>query len=286
MKRLIILGTADSVFNVPYDDEGYEIWGVGTVTSKQEIKRLDRIVEVHSKKIVMGLKDKGHLYGRFHCPVYVRDVNELKDIITNAVQFPKDEIIKFFGTDYFTNTVGWMLALALYEGYTDITLMGVHMSQENEYAWEKPNAEYWIGRAKERGCRVRIPEDSSIMKQYFLYGFEDPPVNWHQIVSKKLYLERQLKETVQNYVTYAHLSAQLQGGKAIIDKVLSSKFMGIDKDEYYYFEKDEIDNLKTSIYDKYNDKHEKFYEKMEEYKALFNELVGCQKMIELNEEYL
>ncbi|GAH17921.1 unnamed protein product, partial [marine sediment metagenome] len=44
---------------------------------------------------------------------------------TDLDNYPGDEIINYFGTDFFTNTIDYMLALAIYKGATEIKMYGV-----------------------------------------------------------------------------------------------------------------------------------------------------------------
>lgn len=68
--------------------------------------------------------------------------------------YPIDTIIKFFNTDYFSNTVDYAIALAIYKGYTEIGLYGINMLRGSEYAYQKAGVEFWIGQAMGRGIKV------------------------------------------------------------------------------------------------------------------------------------
>jgi hypothetical protein len=95
----------------------------------------------------------------------------------DLTNYPLDHIVKFFGTDYFSNTVDYALALAIYEGFTEIDLYGVNMSYGGEYFWEKPGVEFWVGMALGRGIKVTVHgEKSTIMKTRdgLLYGYGTP----------------------------------------------------------------------------------------------------------------
>jgi len=87
--------------------------------------------------------------------------------------YPLKEIIEYFGTDYFSNTVDYAIALALYEGFTEIDLYGVNLSCLSEYIYLKAGVEYWIGRAQGMGAKVRAYGESSVLKTKDgkLYGY-------------------------------------------------------------------------------------------------------------------
>jgi hypothetical protein len=96
---------------------------------------------------------------------------------TDLTNYPLQEVINYFGVDYFTNTVDFALALAIYEGFTEIDLYGVNMVFGSEYEFEKAGVEYWIGQAMGRGINVHVFGDtSSILKTRdgLLYGYGTP----------------------------------------------------------------------------------------------------------------
>lgn len=88
--------------------------------------------------------------------------------------YPIDTIIKIFKTDYFSNTVDYALALAIYKGFTEIGLYGINMLSGSEYAYQKPGVEFWIGQAMGRGITVTNHSPiSTILKTRdgLLYGY-------------------------------------------------------------------------------------------------------------------
>ena len=92
--------------------------------------------------------------------------------VPNAVLFPLDDMVKMFG-DYFTNSISYMLALAIAEGFSEIWVLGVDMAVDTEYHWQRPSCEYFIGLARGRGIRVMLPDECDLLKTRFLYGFHE-----------------------------------------------------------------------------------------------------------------
>jgi hypothetical protein len=76
--------------------------------------------------------------------------------------FPLEDLKDFFslnngGTlDYFGNSIDYMLAYAIYQGYDHIHTYGVNMCYGTEYVWEKPATTFWIGLALGLGLKVSI----------------------------------------------------------------------------------------------------------------------------------
>lgn len=74
---------------------------------------------------------------------------------------------------YFTNHLAWMMALAFSEGVTTIGLFGINYGHETEYATQRGCAEYWLGRAAERGIHLVIPEACTLLAEpKSLYGYD------------------------------------------------------------------------------------------------------------------
>jgi hypothetical protein len=95
----------------------------------------------------------------------------------DLTNYPIKEVVSYFGVDYFTNTVDYALALAIYEGFTEIDLYGVNMAWESEYEFEKPGVEFWTGQAMGRGIKVTVfGRESTILKTRdgLLYGYGKP----------------------------------------------------------------------------------------------------------------
>jgi len=185
-KRLAIVGFADSKKDAPYDDPSWEIWGLNDLHNS--IPRWTRWFDIHTfdninedVKLGRSPADKCGIGGlaRLSCPVYMQD--KIPEV-PNSVKFPLEEILETFkgrsGERYFTNSVSYMIAYALYEGlvsgrqWDEIHIYGVDMAVGVEYIAQRPSCEYWIGIAEGMGVKVFIPVASDLNKCAFLYGFE------------------------------------------------------------------------------------------------------------------
>lgn len=91
--------------------------------------------------------------------------------------YPLRQVMETLDVDYFSNTVDYAIALAIYEGYRDIHLWGVNMELHGEYAYQKPGVDFWCGYALGAGARVTIHGVwSRIMRtrDSLLYGYGVP----------------------------------------------------------------------------------------------------------------
>lgn len=101
--------------------------------------------------------------------------------VPGTVQYPFVDIMDSFGENrkhvrYFTNSFGYMVALAIFMGYKEIAIYGFEMSSDEEYANQKPNAEFWIGIAIGRGIKLTLTEGTHLLGgREKLYGYEKMP---------------------------------------------------------------------------------------------------------------
>jgi hypothetical protein len=75
--------------------------------------------------------------------------------------------------DYFTNSISYMLAMAIDEGYQVIHVYGVDMAQDTEYGTQRPSCEFFLGVAVGRGIQIYVPKTSDLLKVRWMYGYED-----------------------------------------------------------------------------------------------------------------
>lgn len=77
-------------------------------------------------------------------------------------------------TDYFTNSISFMIAYAIREGATHIDMYGCNMQAGSEYAFQKPCVEYWIGYARGRGVEVNLSGSTNLMQSGDgnIYGYD------------------------------------------------------------------------------------------------------------------
>lgn len=190
-KKIAIVAKAPSTRDLaPYDDPDWEIWGLGDQampTYPNPVKKWDRWFEIHDldsgfqrwrQDYVEWLKQD---HGK---PLYINAPNPE---VPSAVVYPRREIFAYFDqflknqdgepVHYFTNSISWMLALAIYEGATEIGIYGVDMAQHgvglrSEYAYQRPSVELWLGIAAGKGIKVTIPKESDLCKTPHLYGYD------------------------------------------------------------------------------------------------------------------
>jgi len=126
--RVAIVGFTPSKALAPYNDQDFEFWGLNALYVHEgeiPIGRFTRWFDVHDMTAVNA--ERVGKYRTLPCPVYLQDVVAG---MPNSVKFPKAEIEAQFGSGYFTNSISWMIGMALMMGYKTIAVYGVDMAQD------------------------------------------------------------------------------------------------------------------------------------------------------------
>lgn len=185
VRKIALYGSHPStLMDAPWGDPSWEHWGHSSSRSWYR-RPMDRYFDLHPKACwtMYGKKHQSYLkwLKRNTVPIYMQ---EQWEEVPAAVKYPKGQILQEFGGSrpYFTNHVAWMIALAMTEGVTHIGLWGINYSSESEYARQRGSAEYWLGRAEERGIRVVLPEQCSLLREpALLYGYESHDLKTGQL---------------------------------------------------------------------------------------------------------
>jgi len=166
MKEVILLAMGDTGYQCPYDGE---VWGVNKGFKKA--RKLDKLFMTDTRYDAWGderfdLKRLKEL----ECPIV--SLHSFKDVKT--VRYPYKQIVERFGTEFFTCSICYMIAYALYKGYRSIRMYGVDMITKSEYRLEKGGVEFWVGMAKGMGVNVEISRGSAVCQTMtgVPYGFK------------------------------------------------------------------------------------------------------------------
>ena len=204
MKRLCILGTAQTLKEAPINED-YEFWALNDMYKVVPVERISRWFEIHRWDMVETKTQHIQVLSQLSIPIYMQ---EQHPEIPTSVKYPLETLIEHFGRRFFNSTIDYMIALAIYEGYKDISIYGVHMSYMEEYGEQRPSCLYWLGVAEGKGIKIHIPDDSDLLKSYWLYGYEDKKRKDLEIKgnARLKELERQAAEFQKNY--YLSLGAK------------------------------------------------------------------------------
>lgn len=184
-RRVLISGFAETTRDVANrQPKEVEIWALNRCYTF--LKRWDRWYEVHEPELYTGqsgLREPDYLetLRKTKGPVYM--LNPWAEL-PQARQYPYKEICARF-RDYFTNSIGYMLAHAAYEHVTgnpigELLICGVDMSAYSEYSEQRPCVEYWMGVVEGLGIKLTIPAASPLLKAAVTYGHRNRSVLWGQ----------------------------------------------------------------------------------------------------------
>ena len=170
-KKVAMVGFAsNSLHQVPWDDPEFEIWGMNQGAMNFR-RRADRWFEMHLPEATPDIRmpDYMNWLRELTIPIYMIDCYEYAP---TSLRYPIEDAIRFAGRDYFMSSVAFMLCLAAMEGFEEFHLYGINLAIGDEYFYEKPNAEWWLGKLEGMGKKIVIPRASSLLKQVKRYGYE------------------------------------------------------------------------------------------------------------------
>ena len=206
MKTVRIYGSAGNTRESPKDlPLGVEVWLCNSVTTNKlrcphTLTQWTRWFNFHSRAHMVGTYPSAYSYYQTKAegkPIYL--LKAQPDVPT-SVAFPRENIQAFFATAkgpnrYFTCSVCWLLAFAIFEGFERIEMWGFELRDTkpgSAFAWERPCVAYWIKMAKDRGVDIvyqaaieRLYADGKMIPgdpdEYngLLYGYSTKPEpNW------------------------------------------------------------------------------------------------------------
>lgn len=205
--KVAIVGYAESSrMQAPFDDPTFSVWGMNQLY--RHIPRADRWFEIHHNWHEHVVEGTDHLGWLKSAPIPIYMVERVKEI-PQSVTYPIDRIIAAH-KDYFTSSIAYMIALALTEGFKTIHLYGIDLVVGDEWDYQKPNAEFWIGVAHGMGVTVGIPRESALCKQTWRYGYQSEPdslIKITEIRDRRTLLTQQRN---QKMIELANLDGALQ----------------------------------------------------------------------------
>ena len=145
MKKVAILGKLPTKFKAPFKNEEWDIWAFNY--HKEQLPRVTTWFDIHANK-------------PNPIAVITRD------------NFPFKAVNKLVGGQYFNNSVSYLIAYAILQGYEEIALFGMRFYADHE---TRRNGEYQNVReliffAKGKGIKITAPYDASMLADYPLYG--------------------------------------------------------------------------------------------------------------------
>lgn len=224
MRKIALVGTAESGAAAPYKDETWEIWGVSQrgeyatrATRWFELHRLDGEPEAwanHWRKIIKTFSHDVDLYMFYPEP----------DLGPNVLAYPYEHITARFGTYFMSSTFSWMLAMAIDELRPakgdpvdgEIGIWGVDMEYGTEYVQQRSGFRHFLQLAHFLGIRVSRFASTGLSYDPVPYPLwqDDPLLN-------KLELRRSLSGRKLNELdeSIRHIRTLIAQDRAMIEEL-------------------------------------------------------------------
>lgn len=215
--KVALIGTAPSSRDLaPYDDLSWKIWACSP-GNMNSCKRVDLWFELHSNLLWKEHEAYGRPYiewlNKQPFPIYMQNNN----LVSRAMVFPWYEMVQEFGRDFFTSSFSWMMALAIVQGATEISLYGIDMASRDEYIRQRPGFYYFRRRAEERGIKVTAPHESDIMQPPALYAYQDSTPQGRKLMARRKEVADRAAGHGQQIGQHQHNQAYLNGALEDID---------------------------------------------------------------------
>ena len=196
-----------------------DIWIFNEAAKQDWAKRYDAVFQMHSPIIFRSTanrNDKDHYQ-------WLQDQRDIEIIMQDhyeeipaSVKFPLDELCQEllgerFDRKYFTSSVSYAIALAIYRGYPTIEIYGVEMETNTEYRHQRDGISFWIGLGIGLGRTFRLHSHNLMISP--LYGYEG---------DIKLPIE-QFKQRIEELTPECDkLDAQYKTQEAIVNKLVQT----------------------------------------------------------------
>lgn len=174
--KICIIGKGPGWEHAPMEGE---TWGANDLVLRRPVKLVFEMHDI-TRWLDPRLPLPLHLHGLLRktiekinelgIPVITREKHEL---LPTAIPFPRDKVPP--ENRYFTSTIAYMIAYAVYKDATEIEIFGVSLLRVDEYMKQRPCIEAWIFYARARGIIVTVhgPTNLFSTEPYFgLYGYD------------------------------------------------------------------------------------------------------------------
>jgi hypothetical protein len=164
----------------PYQNNNIDIWVCNSDVTRPWCKRQTAVFEIHPPGEYAVLDADYWKWLQENKTVRVI-MNDIDPRVPMSEKYPLEKICNKFlyrfwrgkkRNRYFTTTVAYAIALAIYQGYERIELYGVELEVGTEYVYQRDSVGLWVGIALGQGVEFWEPE-TCILFDAPLYGYDD-----------------------------------------------------------------------------------------------------------------
>lgn len=178
---------------------GWDLWSCNNLhLALSETDVIHTWFQIH-READLYKEDRSHLrWLRMHHPFDILMMARHKQY-PSSQPLPVEELKKLWTLDSppsFASSFSWMVAYAIFTGYKEINLLGIHLSTPREAYLEAPNLMAWCGIASAQG--IRVTGQGRLFEPY-LYGLEEriPPYWVPPDVARDLLIDQSLETRAQ-----------------------------------------------------------------------------------------
>jgi len=239
--KIAIMGTAGSSMELaPFKDQAWAIWacspGAYSTCAKN---RCDAWFEVHRYLPTLPGQvgapgTKPWFSAEYHAfmqqmkgPVFM---SQADPSIPNASRIPFEALIEKYGPYFWTSTLAYMLAMAI-DTLQDraaagekvgIGLFGVDMAASEEWAYQRPGCQHFVGLAMSMGIDVILPEESDLMRPPTMYGIGELSPRHIRYMAKRAEIAAVLGQLAAQHDEIIKKTMQFKGMLGEIDYTLGA----------------------------------------------------------------
>lgn len=265
--KVAVIGFTQHRALAPYGDPEWEKWGINDLYLDLPIvKPVDclRWFQLHAWEDVVHHKQEAVTVDPLQFaggPPHPRDANHVawlalnaktipvylmapREEVPDALVYPREAVYDYFGVRYFTNSISWMIALAIMEMVpekggralpgSELGVWGVDMMMAggagSEYGYQRPSCEWLLGYAMAAGIKVQVPQESDLLKTAFQYGDHTSNPFRVKLGDHKAELLRRRAGAIQQKQAHSHGEAELNGALHIIEWIEHSWMPGDEGD--------------------------------------------------------
>ena len=157
--------------------------------------------------------------------------------VPKGQSYPYDEVYTYFNSRYFTNSISYMIALAIMRGFKKIGVYGVDMMTSggagSEYGYQRPSCEWLLGyaQAKIGPENVIIPKESDLLATAYTYADEVGNQFRDKFSFEAAELQKRIESVSASMNQQSHARAELTGAKNAYEGILRRWMPGDDMHE-------------------------------------------------------
>lgn len=153
------------------------------------------------------------------CPVWMKEpVPE----IPASRALPVEDLLRKYGTYFFTSSLAWMIACAIedileeratrkFDQEDEIAMYGVDMAATEEYGYQRAGCQHFLLIAADLGIRITVPPESDLMRPMPLYGIDESEHWMIKFTSRRQEHEQRIAAATNMIESAKHSKAFMEG---------------------------------------------------------------------------